>query len=113
MRITNPYKDIPYERVAKDRFGNDEYGYRTVDGVEEIVHLPTDRSNMEYHVPEVVTHYDNCEHVFRVVNMGIREVECTNVQCRLLTSFHPAVNFKEVDGKAFIILNRREYPLIS
>lgn len=109
MKINNPYQTLPFEKVTNDKQGQQEYGFRTVDGLEEVVHIPSGKSNMNYYVPEVVTRYGGCDHIFKIVNMGIREVECRN--CHLLTSFHPAVNYREENGKAYIILNGKEHEL--
>lgn len=110
MRIANPFNNRPFERIDKDKNGNEEYGYRIVDGIEEIVHLPTGRSNMTYYEPEKVTHFDGCNHEFRIINIGLREVECR--LCEYQTLFHPAINFKEVEGKAYITLKNTDYPVI-
>lgn len=109
MKINNPNQGIPFDSVSKNKDGEDEYGYRTIDGLEEVIHIPSGKSNMNYYVPEVITRYGDCTHLFKIVNMGIREVECRN--CQLITSFHPAVNFKEENGKAYIKLNGREYEI--
>lgn len=109
MRIANPNSSLPFETVTKGMQGQDEYGFRIVDGIEEVIHIPSGKSNMNYYIPEVVTRYGDCTHVFKVVNMGLREVECQN--CNLLTSFHPAVNYREENGNAYIILNHKEYEL--
>lgn len=109
MRLPNPYNDLPYERVSQNKDGQDEYGYRMVEGVEEIIHIPSGKSNMSYHKPEKYTFFENCTHVFRVVDIRMREVECKNAQCHLLTAFHPAVNYREENGKGYIKLNGKEY----
>lgn len=111
MKIDNPYHSVPFENVSKDKQGQEEYGYRTIDGLEEVIHIPSGRSNMNYYKPEIITRYGDCQHVFRIVNMGIREVECRN--CQLLTSFHPAVNYIEREGKSYIRLNGKEFEILQ
>lgn len=113
MKLPNPNAQQNYDRVAQDRNGTDLYGYRMVDGLEEIVHLPTGESNMQYHQPEMVLNPEGCEHTFKVVDMGKRELECSNPNCRLMTSFHPAVNFLEEEGKAYVLLNRKQYEILT
>jgi hypothetical protein len=111
MKLANPNANLPFNRIDKDAQGNETYGYRTVDdGTEEIVHIPTGESNMNYYTPDKVTNYENCKHKFRIVRMGTREVECQ--YCRLITNFHPAVNFKEENGKAYILLNYQPFEIV-
>lgn len=112
MKIANPNQSMPYAEVTQDAQGNDAWGTRIVDGLEEIVNLQTGESNMSYHTPEVVTHYENCDHKFKIVNVGIREIECLNPVCRLTTSFHPAVNYEEINGTPYVTLNNHGYEII-
>jgi len=110
-RLANPNQGLPYDRISQDAQGNDEYGYRDVEGLEEVIHISSGKSNMEYHLPEKVTNYENCEHTFKIVNMGMREIECSNHLCRLITAFHPAINYREVEGKGYVRLNNKEYEI--
>lgn len=73
MKLPNPNSAKPYDSESG------EYGFRQVDGLEEIVHLPTGQSNMKYYQPEKALNTGNCKHVFRIENMGKREFECN--QC--------------------------------
>lgn len=110
MNLPNPNQNTPFERVDKDKYGQDEYGYRKVDGIEEIVHIPTGKSNMSYHKPEVVTHFENCEHVFDWVNKGLREIEC--MHCHYPMTFLVS-DFIEVDGKPYVLINKRSFPILQ
>lgn len=110
-QIPNPNQSKPFDRVIKDQNGNDLYGIRnehTRD--EEIVHIPTQRSNQQYWQPEMVLNPEGCEHAFVITNMGKREVECT--KCHVETTFHAGVNYIEEDGKAFIQLHTGRFPVI-
>lgn len=108
MKINNPYQTLPFEKVTNDKQGQQEYGFRTVDGLEEVVHIPSGKSNMNYYVPEKVLNPEGCNHVFNVINIGLREIECGG--CKLTTSFHPT-SLKESDGKIMVVINKREYEI--
>lgn len=108
-QLPNPNNQAPFEKVYKDQHGEEEYGERTVDGLKEIVNIKTGKSNMVYHKPELVTHYDGCNHEFRILNISAREVECDKCQYQL--TFHVTENYVEEDGKAYVVLNKRKYPV--
>lgn len=109
-KLPNPNEGKPFDRVSKGLNGEDEYGFRrTDDGVEEVVHIPSGKSNMQYWQRESVLDPSKCKgHEFRVVDMGKREIECEN--CPFQTSFHPR-DHREKDGKAWVRINKKEYPL--
>jgi hypothetical protein len=111
MKLPNPNAVLPFDHISKDKNGNEEYGFRTVDGLEEIVHLSSGQSNMTYHQPELVLNTAGCEHRFSIFDIGTREVECRN--CHFITSFHPALNYTERDGKSYFTLNHVEYEIFS
>lgn len=104
MKVANPNSTKPFDSETET------HGYRMVDGVEEIVDKRSGKSNMDYFTPEQQTFYENCMHKFRITSLGKREVEC--VFCHLFTSFHPAVNFKEESGKAWLRLRDRDYEIV-
>lgn len=104
MKLPNPNDGKPYDRVVKDEDGNSLYGYRNEGtGEEEIVHIPTNVSNHRYYKPEVVLNPEGCDHIFEVIDIGKREVECK--RCHLTTSFVPGVSFQESGNSAKILLN--------
>ena len=110
MRLPNPNQGQPFQRVIKDSQGNDLYGIRaehTPD--EEIVHIPTQRSNQAYHRPETVLDPTGCEHSFVITSIGRREVECE--RCQLGTTFVPGVNYTEWEDGPRIVLGPRSYPV--
>jgi len=111
-KITNPNEKMPYERVDKNEQGQEQYGYRTVDGLEEIVHIPSGKSNMTYHIPQSVMNAEGCYHVFLVSDIGRREVACRNQQCGLTTTFHGGNSYREEAGKGYITFNHKEYEVI-
>lgn len=110
MQIPNPNQAQEFDHETADAQGNPVHGFRSVDGMEEIVDLRSGKSNMQYWKPETITFYENCDHIFRVTSMGLREIECKS--CRLMTSFHPAVNFREDTTGAYILLNGKDFPII-
>lgn len=108
------YDEVRQEQVIRYKpvdSEHPEYGLMSIYDTEEVPVDPDIEGATKYWQPELVMGGE-CSHVFRVVNMGLREVECTNPLCRLLTAFHPAVNFREQGGKASIILNYKEYPVL-
>lgn len=109
MTIPNPHQSKPYDSVSKDERGQELYGSRIVDGVEEIVHIPSGKSNMQYHQLEKVLSPEGCEHHFLITDIRLREIECSN--CHYATSFHPAMNFFEEEGKAYIYIKHRKYEI--
>jgi hypothetical protein len=112
MELPNPNQNQPYSRVLKDQAGNETYGIRaehTPD--EEIVDLRTGQSNMRYWKPEMVLDPSGCEHEFKVIDIGSREVECA--KCHWPVSFHASENFRETQGKAEIRILGTWYPLAS
>lgn len=108
MKLPNPNSSQPFDSVTKDVHGNEEYGYRTVDGLEEVIHIPSGRSNMQYLQPEKVTHYEGCNHSFRFLSVGKREIECE--MCHFTISFHP-IDFREANSRGYVRINRVEYPV--
>ncbi len=82
---------------------------RDVDGHEEVVHIPTNRTNMQYWQPEAVLDPSNCSHQFSLVDVGKREVECSG--CGYTTSFIVGVNYREESGIGYIKVKQGEYPV--
>lgn len=110
MKLANPNQSVPFDEVTKDVNGQDEYGYRKLeDGTDEIVHIPTSVSNTQYHQPEKVTHFEGCNHSFRFLSIGRREVECE--MCHFTTSFHVS-DFKEEGNRGYVKVNKTEYPVL-
>lgn len=110
MKLPNPDQDKPYDRVIKDKDNNPVYGIRnehTTD--EEIVYIPTGKSNVQYHKPEMVINPTGCIHDFVLYDQGKREVECYS--CHLATSFIIGVNMKEDNSGISIKYNNRYYPV--
>ena len=109
-RLSNPNSGKPYDRVIKDLQGNEVYGIRNEHQTdEEIVHIPTGRSNQTYYQPEMVLNPEGCDHSFKVTSMATREVECS--KCFYQTTFHPALNYTEENGHSFITLKDKKYPI--
>lgn len=108
--LPNPNSNIPYEKVYVDKYGEKTHGERTIDGLTEIVDLKTGKSNMTYIQPEPVTHYEGCDHSFKILNIGRREVECS--KCNYQLTFHVVENYTEENGNGYIVLNKVKYPLI-
>lgn len=109
MRLANPHEGKSFDRIDKDRNGEPEYGYRHVDGSEEIVHIPTGRSNTTYYQPEKVLDPTGCDHIFQLEDMGKREVYCST--CQLPTAFIVGINVSEENGSLFIIYKGKSYPI--
>ena len=114
MEIPNPNQnkefDGYYDKVGPEGKPVHAYGYRMVDGAEEIVNLQNGQSNMKYWKPEKVLDPEGCEHEFVITNIGKREVECH--KCHMETSFIPGINFKESKSGASITLNKKTYQII-
>ena len=110
MRLPNPNSNKPYERTLDDGQGNPVWGIRN-EGTpdEEIVHIPTGRSNQAYYQPEKVLDPSGCAHQFVITDMGKREVECR--KCHWATTFIMGVNLVEEGEKAFIVLKGQKYLL--
>lgn len=108
-QLPNPHSDRPFDEVRKDANGEDEWGIRQLDGVEEIVHIPTNKSNVKYWQPEPVVKPQGCEHQFRLVDVGAREVICDN--CNLATTFHVGVNYYEQKGQPYFTMRGKSYPI--
>lgn len=100
MKISSPNESQPFDRVA------DECGYRTVDGLEEIVHMPTGRSNMSYHQPEITLNAKGCKHHFKIENIRKREFRCT--KCRWGVTVR-VDHIDEKDTEMFINLHQGRY----
>jgi len=109
MKLDNPNSNKEFERISKDARGEDEYGYRTVDGIEEIVHLPTGRSNMSYYQPQSVLNPVDCEHMFDETNKGEREYVCRKCQFGLTAHITQLI---ERGGTLLIKLQDGEYRVI-
>jgi len=104
-QLPNPNSSKKFDRIQGD------YGYRNVDGQEEIVHIPTDTSNMAYWKPETVLDPSNCTHELELIDIGKREVECRN--CHWALSFNAGDNYFEEDGKAYIVFKNRKFPILA
>lgn len=102
MRIPNPPRGEPTRTVADYAY----YNEGTND--EEIVHVPTQRSNVAYYTPEMVLNPEGCEHEFYITNLGTREVEC---RCGLATNFIVGVNYSEEDNNPTITFKHKKYKL--
>lgn len=109
MQLPNPNDNKPFERIDKDAEGQPLYGRRTVDGQEEIVHIPTNRSNMQYHQPEVVMDASKCLHHFAITHIGKREIEC--LRCGLSTTFNVGVTYTEENGRKYFWLHGKWHPV--
>jgi hypothetical protein len=106
-RLANPNQNRPFEEISRDAQGNEEYGKRG----EEIVHIPSGRSNMAYHQLETVMDPTGCEHRFFVTNIGSREIECE--RCHWATTFHPGINHHEVDGRHTVTIQGQSYEILT
>ena len=105
MQLPNPNQNKPFDRVSGD------YGYRnegTPDA--EIVHIPTGKSNQTYYQPETVLDTKGCKHVFKIADIGKREIACK--KCGWETTFHAGV-MEVKKGKEYVILQEKPYLLIS
>lgn len=104
MKLTNPDEGKKFDRVAG------EYGYRK-EGTrdEEIVHIPTGRSNQAYYQPEMVMNPEGCDHDFVLTSIGMREVECS--RCHYGITFHAGINYTEREGTSYITLHGTEFPV--
>ena len=109
MRLPNPPADRPFDKVIRDDKDNPLYGIRNeYTPEEEIVHVPTGRSNHVYYQPEKVLNPEGCEHEFVVTDLGKREIECT--KCTYGTTFVAGVNYFE-DPDPRVVLNKKSYPI--
>jgi hypothetical protein len=95
-----------FDRVIKDQHGNDLYGYRMVEGQEEIVHIPTGRSNMSYHEPSAVLNPSGCPHVFSVEDMGKRVFTCNRCNWSITANVN---QIHESKGGVTIMLKQGEF----
>jgi hypothetical protein len=109
MQLPNPNEDKLFERIDTDQEGKPLYGRRTVDGQEEIVHIPTNRSNMQYHQPEVVMDASKCLHRFGITHIGKREIEC--LRCGYSTTFNVGVTYTEENGLKYFWLHGKWHPV--
>jgi len=111
VQLLHPNPNQPFERVDKDAQGREAYGYRIVDGQEEIVHIPTGKSNMRWHKPEMALDPSSCPgHKFIIIDMGKREVECLN--CHWQLSFNVATDYLEKEGKGYLTIKGQTFPII-
>lgn len=101
MQLPHPEPNKKFDRVQGD------YGYRETFGEEEIVHIPTGKSNMMFHKPETVLSPQGCKHSFQLIDVGKREVECEN--CHWAFSFHAGRNYHEEDGKGYVTIKNKNY----
>lgn len=59
----------------------------------EIIDLETGESDSKYWQPETVLNPEGCSHVFALVDVGKREVQCK--KCTLSTTIHLGINVRE------------------
>jgi len=112
VQLPNPNDGKPFDRIVKDAQGNDLYGYRKEHSPdEEIVYIPTQRSNQTYHQPEPYISPEHCPHDWHFTSVGKREVECKN--CGLPTSFVVGVNYKEEQGDPWFCFKKTWYKIAS
>jgi hypothetical protein len=109
MQLPNKDQDKEFDRIDTDPTGQPLYGRRMVDGHEEIVHIPTKRSNMQYWQPDVVLDASKCVHRFLVTSVGKREIEC--IKCGLSTTFNVGVTFTEENGNKYFWLHGAWHPV--
>lgn len=108
-QLPNPNSNKPFDEVLKDKEGQDQYGVRKIDGHEEIVHIPTQQSNMKYWKPEMVMNPVGCSHQFDITNLGSREIECN--KCGFGTQMHLGINTTEDSSGLKISLKNKSYPI--
>ena len=77
----------------------------------ETVDLKTGKSDSKYWQPEKVFDPTGCIHVFQIIDVGKREIECTKT-CGWVRDFHPGVNFKEENGRMFLIDKGVRYQIL-
>lgn len=106
MKLANPNDKQSFETVYKNEQGEDEYGSRTVDGHEEMVHIPTGKSNMTYWKPEKVLDPTGCKHVFHFE--GRREVVCD--KCGWGLTFH-INSVEESEMGLFVKIPQGTFPI--
>lgn len=106
-QLPNPHENTKFDEVRKGAQGDPEWGVRKVDGHEEIVFIPSGRSNIQYWQPEAVMKPEGCQHEFTVVDVGHREVLCN--LCNYATTFHVGINYVEDNGEPYIILRDKQY----
>jgi len=51
-----------------------------------------------------------CDHSFTFTDIGKREIECE--LCHFPTTVHIGINYKECEGKAFVSIRSKEYPIL-
>lgn len=100
-QLPHPNSEQKFDHVQGD------YGYRTVFGQEEIVHIPTNKSNMAFWKPETVLDPSGCEHAFFVTDIGKREIECSN--CHWAFGFHAGRNYHEENGQGYVTIKGKKY----
>lgn len=76
----------------------------------EVVNLQTGQSNSQYWKPEVILNPEGCNHEFTWIDLPKREIECH--KCSMPVIFHVGLNYKEIDGKSFVSLNKIDYPIM-
>lgn len=110
MRLPNPNGNKPFDKIIKDKEGNSLYGVRAENTPdEEMVYIPTGKSNHAYYKPEVVMNPEGCKHYFILTNVGRREIECSN--CNYSTSFIIGVNFFERKGTPYFKQKGKTYKI--
>lgn len=79
---------------------------------EEMLEVPIDpdiEGYTKYWEPEMELNPTGCKHNFVITDIGKREVECEN--CHWAFAFHAGRNYFEEDGKAFVMIKNKKYPL--
>lgn len=109
-QLVHPEQKTSYDKVVNDAQGNPLYGYRTVEGQQEIVHIPTGKSNMTFHKPEQATKTYDHEHAFRVENMGSREFICNG--CDWAITVHISQIEENKEGQ-FLKLKQGRFKVIQ
>lgn len=116
MQLPNPLKDKPFDEVLKEANPDptkepiDKWGVRHTNGGDEIVDLTTGQSNTKYWKPEMVINPQDCNHVFHLIDVLKREIECE--KCTFSTNFIVGINFIEKKDKLFIRLQNKKYPIL-
>ena len=106
-QLPNKGSDIPFERISKDINGEPEYGFRKIDGVEEVVHIPSGRSNSQYWQREMVQNPEGCDHRFIIENVNKREILCQNPTCSLGFTFHVNDLIEDSNGLSIVYKDKK------
>lgn len=73
----------------------------------ESVDINTGESDTKYWQPDTVLDPTGCNHRFKIIDVGQREIQCES--CGFATTIHLGINFKEANGVPKVRLQDQWY----